>query len=58
MAMSCRQAAEANLYAPARADAIRMRRHAQNATPCPPPLGRTSGGHPQFFFHFSLTMFF
>jgi hypothetical protein len=42
------------LYAPARAQAIRARQRARNATPCPPPHTIGGGGHPEIFPPFSL----
>jgi len=42
-----------SLYAPACAPAIRARRRARNATPCPPPLTVASGGLSQIFPTFS-----
>lgn len=45
------------LYAPACAQAIRARRRARNATPCPPPLTVAVGGTPKIFPPFSLEAF-
>lgn len=43
----------ASLYAPAEVPAIRARRCARNATPCPPTTHLSGWGPPQNFPHFS-----
>jgi len=51
--VSSSQLPVADLYAPAGAHAIRARRRARNATPCPPPLTVAVGGLPEIFLTFS-----